>query len=118
MQCTCSLQVHQYVSDLPLGVAEDDGLRDGQSVVQITQSVKLPLLPLHCHKELLYPLQSELITWGGGDDRQAQRRERDLVLNNRITVAIRLLDSGSEEVFFSVFSRCFISQKILTKHSE
>lgn len=55
---------------LPLGVAEDDGLCDGQSVVQITQSVKLPLLSLHSHEELLYTLQSQLIT---GGDRQRNR---------------------------------------------
>lgn len=50
--------------DLPLSVAEDHGLGDGQSVVQITKSIKLPLLPFYCHKELLYPLQSQLITEG------------------------------------------------------
>lgn len=51
-------------TDLPLGVAEDDGLCDGQSVVQVAQRVKLPLLSLHGHKELLYPLQSQLVTAG------------------------------------------------------
>lgn len=52
------------MSDLPLGVAEDHSLCDGEGVVQITQSVKLPLLPLHCHEELLYSLQGQLITGG------------------------------------------------------
>lgn len=52
------------VSDLPLGVAEDDGLCDGQGVVQVTQSVKLPLLSLHSHEELFDPLQSQLVTEG------------------------------------------------------
>lgn len=37
---------------LPLGVAEDDRLRYGKGVVQITQRVELPLLLLHRHKEL------------------------------------------------------------------
>ncbi len=50
------------VSDLPLGVAEDDGLCDGQGVVQITQSVKLPFFSLHSHEKLLDPFQSQLIT--------------------------------------------------------
>ena len=47
---------------LALGVAEDDGLGDGESVVQVAQSVKLPLLPLHSHEELLDTLQSQLVT--------------------------------------------------------
>lgn len=47
---------------LSLGVAEDDGLCDGQGVVQVTQGVKLPLLSLHGDEELLDPLQSQLIT--------------------------------------------------------
>ena len=38
------------------------GLRDGERVIEITESVKLPLLFLHCHKELLDTLQSQLIT--------------------------------------------------------
>lgn len=40
-------------ADLSLGVAKDDSLCDGECVVQVTQCVKLPLLSLHCHKELL-----------------------------------------------------------------
>lgn len=52
------------LAHLPLGVAEDDGLRDGQGVVQITQSVELPLFSLHGNKELFDPLQRELITKG------------------------------------------------------
>ena len=35
------------------GVAEDDGLGDGQRVIQVAQRVKLPLLLLYCHEELL-----------------------------------------------------------------
>lgn len=56
---TCQENTH---TDLPLGVAEDDGLCDGQSVVQIAQRVKLPLLSLHGDEELLYSLQSQLVT--------------------------------------------------------
>lgn len=77
--------------DLPLGVAEDHGLGDGQSVVQITKSIKLPLLPLYCHKELLYPLQSQLITEGvRHSNRKKQNTKRHLVL---ITAIIHLLYS-------------------------
>ena len=47
---------------LPLGVTEDDGLGDGQSVVQVTQRVKLPLLSLNSNKELLDALQCQLVT--------------------------------------------------------
>ncbi len=43
---------------LSLCIAEDDCLCDGQGVIQVTQCVKLPLLLLDCHKELLDALQS------------------------------------------------------------
>ena len=50
---------------LALGVAEDDGLRDGERVVQVAQRVKLPLLALHRHKELLDALRAaEGFSWG------------------------------------------------------
>ena len=51
-------------TDLPLGVAEDDSLSDGEGVIEVTQGVKLPLLSLHGHKELLDALQCQLITVG------------------------------------------------------
>jgi hypothetical protein len=54
---------------LSLGVAEDDSLSDCESVVEITESVKLPLFLLHCHKELLDALQSQLITFHEDPDR-------------------------------------------------
>ena len=38
---------------LLLGVAEDDSLCDGEGVVEVAERVELPLLLLHCHKELL-----------------------------------------------------------------
>ena len=38
---------------LPLRVGEDDGLGDGERVIQVAQSVELPLLTLHSHEELL-----------------------------------------------------------------
>eukprot|EP00906_Rhabdomonas_costata_P025811 RCo036865 len=47
---------------LLLGIAEDHGLGDRQRVVQVAEGVKLPILPLHSHEELLDTLQGELIT--------------------------------------------------------
>ena len=47
---------------LTLGVAEDDGLGDGESVVQVAERVELPLLPLHGYEELLDALQCQLVT--------------------------------------------------------
>lgn len=47
---------------LPLGVAEDDRLSDGQGVVEVTEGVKLPLFSLHRHKKLLDAFQGQLIT--------------------------------------------------------
>ena len=43
---------------LPLGVAEDNSLCEGERVVQVTQCGKLPLLLLHRHKELLDALHT------------------------------------------------------------
>ena len=47
--------------NLALRVAEDDGLRDGQRVVKVAQSVKFPFLTLNGHEELLDSFQSQLI---------------------------------------------------------
>lgn len=47
---------------LPLGVAEDDSLGDGQRVVEITESIELPFLSFHGHEELFDAFQSQLIT--------------------------------------------------------
>lgn len=55
----------RYVSDLThlsLGVAEDDSLSDGQSVIQIAQCIKLPLLSLNSNEELLDTVQCQFIT--------------------------------------------------------
>ena len=63
-----TLQKRTVCTYLSLGVAEDDGLCDGQRVVEVTQRIKLPLLPLHGHEELLDPLKSQLITRGTKQD--------------------------------------------------
>ena len=47
--------------DLLLGVAEDDGLRDRERVVQVAQRVELPLLALDRDEELLDPLERQLV---------------------------------------------------------
>jgi len=46
-----------------LGVAEDDGLRDRQRVVEIAKRIELPLLPLHTHEELLDSVKRKFITF-------------------------------------------------------
>lgn len=46
---------------LATGVAVDDGLGDGQSSVQITQSVELPFLSVDGNEELLDTLKSQLV---------------------------------------------------------
>ena len=73
---SCSDQVY-----LPLGVAEDDSLCDGECVIEVTEGVELPLLLLNCHKELLNPLQCKLITGegGGGEGEREGKGERERV---------------------------------------
>ena len=50
-------------------VAEDDGLGDRESVVQITECVELPILFLNGDKELLDAFQRQLITLDENADR-------------------------------------------------
>ena len=69
-------------SDLPLGVAEDDRLCDGERVVQVAERVELPLLPLHGHEELLDALKRQLVTLHQDPDRvrhELARHLQDLV---------------------------------------
>jgi len=47
--------------NLPAGVTEDDSLRDGDRLVEVTKGVQLPFLLFHCDVELLDTLQSQLI---------------------------------------------------------
>lgn len=82
-------------SDLPLGVAEDDGLGDGQGVVQVTQGVELPLLPLHGNEELLDPLQGQLITEGAGF--HAGQRDRHIQRESLVSAVIRAKVRGHPE---------------------
>ena len=46
--------------DLPTGVAENDGLGDGKSLVQIAQSVQLPFLALNRDIKLTNTLKGQL----------------------------------------------------------
>lgn len=47
---------------LPLGVAKDDGLGNGEGVVQVAQCVKLPLFTLYSDEKLLDTFKSQLVT--------------------------------------------------------
>ena len=47
--------------NLSTGVAEDDGLRDGDGLVEIGQSIQFPLLLLDCDVELLNTFEGELV---------------------------------------------------------
>lgn len=55
--------------DLSLCVAEDDGLGDGEGVVEITEGVKLPILLLYGDEELLDPLEGQLVSLYEDPDR-------------------------------------------------
>lgn len=60
----CLAHLLRQPVDLALRVAKDNGLRDGQRVVQVAQRVKLPLLALDRHEELLDALERQLVTVG------------------------------------------------------
>ena len=45
--------------NLPAGITEDDGLSDGEGLVQVAQGVQLPLLALHAHVELSDTLEGQ-----------------------------------------------------------
>ena len=47
--------------DLSAGIAEDDGLGDGHGLVQVRESVELPLLFLDSNIELLNTLEGQLV---------------------------------------------------------
>mmetsp|Transcript_9826 Transcript_9826/g.21860 ORF Transcript_9826/g.21860 Transcript_9826/m.21860 type:complete len:325 (-) Transcript_9826:163-1137(-) len=64
--------------DLATGVAVDNGLGDGESLVQITKSVELPLLPLHSNVELLDTLKGQLILLDEDPDRIPHETLSDL----------------------------------------
>ena len=60
----CELPLVHLLSepiDLPAGVAENNGLGDGDSLVEITEGVELPLLLLDGNVELLDTLQGKLV---------------------------------------------------------
>ena len=49
-------------TNLALGVTEDNSLCDGQRIVEIAKSIKLPLLLLNGNEELLDTLKGKFIT--------------------------------------------------------
>ena len=48
--------------DLTFGVAEDHCLCDGKRIVQVTESIELPLFTFDCDEELFDAFQRQLIT--------------------------------------------------------
>lgn len=64
--------------DLSAGVAEDDGLGDGDSLIQIREGVELPLLLLDGNVELLDTLQGKLVLLDQDTDRVAHELGGDL----------------------------------------
>jgi hypothetical protein len=53
---------------LPPGIAEDNSLRDSESIVEITQGVEFPLLLFHSDEELLDAFQGQLVTLDQNSD--------------------------------------------------
>lgn len=64
--------------DLPAGVAEDDGLGDGDSLVQIGESVELPVLLLDGDVELLDTFEGKLVLLDENADRVTHELGGDL----------------------------------------
>jgi hypothetical protein len=50
------------VAYLASSIAEDNSLRDGESIVKIAEGVKFPILLFNSNKKLFDPLQSQLVT--------------------------------------------------------
>merc|ERR1712087_899012 len=59
-------------------VVVDDGLGDGQGLVQVAQSVQLPLLPLHGDVELADTLQGQLLLFHQDSHRLSHEPGRNL----------------------------------------
>ena len=64
--------------DLPAGVAEDDGLGDGDSLVQVGESVELPVLLLNSNVELLNTFEGKLVLLDKDTDGVAHELGGDL----------------------------------------
>jgi len=63
---------------LAAGVGEDHALRDGQGLVQVAQSVQLPVLLLDVHIELLDALKRQLVALHENAHRLVHELARDL----------------------------------------
>jgi hypothetical protein len=64
--------------DLPTGVAEDDGLGDGDGLVQVGQGVELPVLLLDSNVELLDTFEGKLVLLDEDTDGVAHELGGDL----------------------------------------
>ena len=99
---------------IALNVAEGDGLRGGQHVVEVPQGFQLPLLALHRHKELLDGLQRQLVAFGEDADEdghelaahlddhvgQGGRDEADLGGRRQVDLGRRKLRISVAQYFF------------------
>jgi len=64
-----SIYLHFLTTHLTLCVAENNGLCDGQRVIEVTECVKFPLLALDSDEELLDSFQRQLVTFHKNADR-------------------------------------------------
>jgi hypothetical protein len=64
--------------DLPTSVAEDDGLGDGDGLVQVGEGIELPVLLLDSNVELLNTFEGELVLLDEDTDRVAHELGGDL----------------------------------------
>lgn len=109
--------------DLSLCVAEDDGLGDGECVIQITQSVKLPVFLLYSNEELLDSFKGKFITLDQDPDGvchefrchfedivwESSRKDDDLCL--RWQVAVDIVDLLLETLVEKLI--CFVENEDL-----
>ena len=73
-----SLELFGEPIDLSSGVAEDDGLGDGDGLVEIGESVQFPLLLLDGDEELLDSFESEFVSLDENSDRVSHELGGDL----------------------------------------
>ncbi len=87
--------------------SEYTDLRDGQRIVEVAQSVELPLLPLDGDEELLDAFQGQLVTFDQDSDGirhelgrhlqdlvgQGGRQENDLSLRRQVPVDDEMLQA-------------------------
>lgn len=103
--------------DLAAGVAEDNGLSDGDRLVQVAKGIQLPFLFLYCDVELLDTFESQLVTLDEDTDgithellgnlqhvrRHGSGKEDDLsLLREKLEDVVDLLSESTGEHFISL----------------